>query len=415
MVLKDVYPEVLKCSKCGFCQPTCPTYTVSGREHEVARGRNQLVRAVSEGVLDLTRELKDPLFQCLMCNACYTNCFPAIKTDRVIAAARSEYIKRYGQPALQRYIFKNLLRNPARLGRYLKLASFGKRSGISGLVQVLRVLGWFGKNIANSEDLMETIPKSSLRDRIKSKPLVPNVRRGKIAYFVGCGINFAQPEVGLATIEIMLKRGFEVSVLPNVCCGLPAYAYGDLDSVLWFAALNARILADSDADVIVTDCGSCTSFLKEYVHIFDDNEVATEFRAEKVMDFTTWLRDTADLARFVESTPVRVTYHDPCHLAHHLKEKEAPRQVLRRLPSADFVELNESDFCCGGAGSYNIAHYDISMKILQRKVKNVESSGANVLTTACPACLIQLNYGMRKYKLPVAIRHLSQFVLERSE
>jgi glycolate oxidase iron-sulfur subunit len=184
---------------------------------------------------------------------------------------------------------------------------------------------------------------------------------------------------------------------------------------LWFAEQNVQILADSDADMIVTDCGSCTSFLKEYVHILEAGRIPTGFRAERVVDFTTWLRDTADLARYVESSPVRVTYHDPCHLAHHLKEKEAPRQVLRELPSADFVELNESDFCCGGAGSYNIAHYDISMKILQRKVKNVESSGANILATACPACLIQLNFGMRKYKLPVKVQHLSQFVLERSE
>jgi glycolate oxidase iron-sulfur subunit len=210
----------------------------------------------------------------------------------------------------------------------------------------------------------------------------------------------------------MLNRGYEVSVLPNLCCGLPAYAYGDLDSVRWFAEQNAGILAGTDADVIVTDCGSCTSFLKEYDRFTAEH---AGFSADKVMDFTTWLDSTVEFARYAGSGVSRVTYHDPCHLAHYLKEREAPRRVLREMPSTDYVELNEADFCCGGAGSYNIAHYDISMKILQRKMRNVTASGADILATACPACLIQLNYGVKKHRLPVKVRHISQLVLERSK
>ena len=417
MALSQVYDQVAQCSRCGFCQPTCLTYLISGKEGEVARGRNQLVRAIIEGRMELTKDMKEPLFQCLMCNACYTNCFPKIKTDRVIAQARHALIRNFGQPILQRFIFQSLLRRPEALGRYIKLAGFGKRSGLSGMVQALRLLGWYGKNIANAEGLLASIPNSFLRERISGLNLQPEKPRGKLAYFVGCGINFAHPEVGLATLELMLLRGFSVEVLANYCCGLPAYAYGDLDSVQWFAKENLSILAATDADYIITDCASCTSFLKEYAELLSTSEFSTtaEHVTKKIMDVTQWLHETEDTARYLSSNGnEQITYHDPCHLAHHLNQRQAPRQVLGNLPSVDYVPLPEADFCCGGAGSYNIAHYDLSMQILDRKMQNVASTGADVLATACPACLIQLDYGVRRQHLPVKVKHVTQIVREHS-
>jgi len=418
MALNKIYDKVISCSRCGFCQPTCPTYLVSGLEHEVARGRHQLVRSIIEEKLPMDRETKNTIFQCLMCNACYTNCFPKIKTDEVIANARYEYINRFGQPQLQRYIFKYLLRHPETLGRFLKLASVGKRSGLSGLVQVLRILGWFGKNIAQAEKLLEKIPFKSLRERAEDISPEPKTVRGKVAYFVGCGINFAHPDVGLATLQLLKIRGFKVEILPNFCCGLPAYTYGDLDSVKWFAERNFDILEQTDADFIVTDCGSCTSFLKEYFRFINRSDKGDRIDRvlNKITDFTKWLAETEEFAQYqTNSKTEKITFHDPCHLAHYLNEKQSSRKVLRNLPGLDYIELNESDMCCGGAGSYNIAHYDISQKILQRKLNNVESAGAEILATACPACIIQLAYGIRNTKLPVVVKHISQVVLENSQ
>ncbi|MBN1997648.1 (Fe-S)-binding protein [candidate division KSB1 bacterium] len=419
MLSDQTLEAVVQCSKCGFCQPTCPTYAVSGLEHEVARGRHQLVRGLVEGRLELDKNLKTALFQCLMCNACYTNCFPKIKTDEIIAEVRNLWIREKGQPALQRYIFHTLLRHPELLGRLLKMASFGKRSGISGLAQVLRCLGWYGKNIANAEGLLESIPKSFLRERLAAQSLIPEKRRGKVAYFVGCGINYAQPDVGYATAQVMNKRGFEVEVIDNYCCGLPAYAYGDLDSVRWFVEKNIRIFSNLQADYIVTDCASCTSFLKEYKRFVpEDSEqqkIVKDFTG-RLRDMTTWLYETEDLAEYKTGGNTQtVTLHDPCHLSHYLQEKVAPREVLKNIPAVVYKELAESDFCCGGAGSYNIAHYDVSMKILKRKMAHVKNTGAQVLATACPACIIQISYGVRKFNAPVRIKHVSELVLENSE
>jgi len=417
MELDNVFDKVISCSKCGFCQPTCPTYLVSGLEHEVARGRHQLIRSVIEEKLPITKDIKDTIFQCLMCNACYTNCFPGIKTDEVIARARYEYINRFGQPQLQRYIFKYLLRHPDTLGRLLKMASVGKRSGISGLAQVLRILGWFGKNVAHAEQLLEKIPFKSLRERAGEISPEPETKRGKIAYFAGCGINFANPEIGLATLQILKQRGFQVEILPNYCCGLPAYAYGDLDSVKWFVEQNFAVLEQTDADFIVTDCGSCTSFLKEYHRFIDDPENSGRVNRvlNKVIDFTKWLAETEEFAEYnTNGSNEKITYHDPCHLAHYLNEKQSSRTVLRNMPGLDFVEMNESDMCCGGAGSYNIAHSEISRKILDRKLSNVDAAGADILATACPACIIQLAWGVRNTKLPVTVKHISQVVLDKT-
>jgi len=390
---------------------------VSGLEHEVARGRHQLVRAQAEGRVAMNKDIKDTLFQCLMCNACYSNCFPRIKTDEVIARARYDYITRYGQPQLQRYIFHYLLRHPEVLSRLLKLAAPVKNSGLSGLAQALRILGWFGKNLATAEQLLEKIPRKSLRELAAMRNWQPRKTRGKVAYFVGCGINFAQPEVGLATLELLTLRGFAVEILPNFCCGLPAYAYGDLDSVRWFAQQNSELLLATDADYIITDCGSCTSFLKEY-HRFCDDPVQSERLQpilNKIVDLTHWLADTMDWANYKDDRqPYRVTWHDPCHLAHHLHEKASSRAVMRNIPNVSYTELPEADMCCGGAGSYNIAHSDISKKILARKLTNVVSANADILATACPACIMQLAWGVRQNGMPVRVMHLNQLVLENT-
>ncbi len=412
MIQDQVKNEVYKCSRCGFCQPTCPTFQVTKREHDLARGRNQLVRGIIDGRIEMEKSMKKELFQCLMCNACYTNCFTAVKTDHVMAQARYEYIKQFGQPPLQKYIFNHLLRHPALLNRLMKLFSFGKRTGLSGLVQVLRIMGWFGKNLANAEGLLSNVPKLNAREQIEKMDVNVENPRGKVAFFIGCGINYAFPQVAVSTVNNIVKRGFQVEILSNLCCGLPAYVYGDQDSVRWFAKHNLNQMAQTDADVIITDCASCTSFLKEYEQFLDDKDHQHfEEIKSKIVDISQWLNDTS---QYVQQIPAdkhqTVTFHDPCHLAHHIKEKKAPREILENISSVEFIEMNESDYCCGGAGSYNIAYYDTSMKILDRKMQNVQNSNAEILSTACPACLIQLTYGVRQKKMPVEVMHISCLV-----
>ncbi len=403
-----ILAEVSRCNRCGYCQSVCPTYWVTGRETEVARGRNQLLRAAMEGELPSSRRLRESVFQCLLCGACTEQCFPGVRTYEAMALARN-VLNQGRPPALQRYIFRDLLPHRERLDGLVRLVSLGKRSGLSGAVQVLRLLGWYGRSLAEAEALVESIPPRFLRELAGGLGLPMAEGRADAVYFVGCAINYALPEVGQSTLRALLDAGQRVVLAPNVCCGLPAFAYGDLEAARELARRNLSVLLELRLRLVVTDCASCASFLKQYPALFQREpewlERAEEL-AERVRDATQVLAEF-DRPRGT-ARPLRVTYHDPCHLAHHLGERSAPRELLRSLRGVDFVEMAEADWCCGGAGSYNIAHPDLALGILERKMRNIRATGAEVVATSCPACIIQLRYGARRFRVPVQVLHVSQ-------
>ncbi len=200
--LQEAYDEASRCNRCGYCQPTCPTYSLTQVERDVARGRNSLVRAVMENRLTMNREVKSAIFRCLMCGACVSNCHPEVRTDQIVAAARAAYYARFGRPAIQELIFRRLLPQPEVLGRLIAVARLGKNTGLSRLVQVLRFLGWYGKSLATAEALLPCIPRRFLRDiaeeELRSTHAAGSVR---VAYFVGCAINLPCRAWGLLLLS----------------------------------------------------------------------------------------------------------------------------------------------------------------------------------------------------------------------
>ena len=426
-VIKDMHPEVVRCNRCGFCQPTCPTYRMTGLETGVARGRNALCRELAEGKLPVRRDLGPALFECLLCRACTANCFPAVRTDEIVVAARAEYVAELGQPALLRFIFRELLPNPDRMAHLVRLLGLGKRTGLSGLARVARILGLFGKEVERADQFLPKVPREFLRDRLDrittQAKLDPEKGRGqsaamRVGYFVSCGINFALPQAGEAAIRFLVRHGAEVVPLDNCCCGLPAYAYGDLDAARRLAAQNLAILTGADVDAIVSDCASCSSFLKEYPRLLAGDAVLAEkaqaLRA-KTTDFTALAEKLAtppSAARpAAESDKRIVTWHDPCHLSRYQSVTAAPRKLLKAMAGLEFREMPEADWCCGGAGSYSIAHYDLSMRILDRKMGNLAKTGADLLVTACPSCILQLSHGVRRAGLSVEVKHISEVLM----
>lgn len=412
---QHAYEEAIRCIRCGYCQPTCPTYVLTGIEHSVARGRNFLARCLYENEIELTREYKNPIFECLLCGACNQNCAPVVKTQDIMMAARTEYIERMGQPHLQRFVFRELLPNPSRMTRLMKLASLGKRSGISGLAQALRVFGWFGKNIATMEGLLSTLPQKFFRERADELQKQSQKNKLKIGYFVGCGINYAFPDIGIATVNLLRKNHFQVDILDNVCCGLPAAGYGDATAAKLLARKNIETIEQSGCDVVISECGSCSSFLTDYQHLLGADETWAK-RAEtvsaRIKDINVFLTEFNSDQKFKANERMKVTYHDPCHLGHYMKISNQPRELIQRIEGIEFQELPEANWCCGGAGTYNIAHYEMSMKILQRKMENLQQTGANVLLSSCPGCIVQLSYGVRKFDVPVKVRHIVQLLNE---
>jgi glycolate oxidase iron-sulfur subunit len=415
---KDVYEEVSKCNRCGFCQAHCPIFAITGVEKNVARGHNAHVRGLAEEKMEISPDFKDPLFECLLCKACVANCFPAVRTDKAVVAGRAEYMKRVGQPKVMKLLFHNLLPDQEKLGKYVRLLAIGKNTGLSKLARAMGILSWFGKDMGKAEGLIDKIPTPFFRQRVHKLRLEPAKVKMEVGYFVGCGFNYVLPHVSESTVGVLVDQGAKVKIADNCCCGLPAYGYGDVEAARNMARKNIEALEKLKTEVIVTECGSCSAFLKEYPELFEDDPAwkkRAEEIAKKVRAFSQFMVTQVGELNGKRLAGKKVTYHDPCHMSRYQNITKEPRELIKKIPGITYVEMPEADRCCGAAGSYNIMHYEQSMKVLEKKMENLKKTGADILTTECPGCVIQLSYGVRKSGLPTKVMHISELIKEASK
>jgi glycolate oxidase iron-sulfur subunit len=410
--ISKYYDEISHCNRCGFCQVACPIFRSTGHETGVARGRLALLRAIIEGRLDWSQEVEEPLFDCLLCGACTANCFPAIPTSDLVIRARSEYLEKVGRKSIHRLLFEHLLPYPRRLHLAARAVALGKNTGVTDLAGALGLLKIFGRDFVHANEIVERFPTQAFRDKIKTgrhKGDGPSLR---IGYFVGCGVDIISQDAGHATLQLLKKMGKTVSVLENCCCGLPAWSYGDLKAARRLAVKNLSILASENFDVIVTDCSSCASFLKKYPQLFpetDKHHQKAEAVSARAKDMVQLIHTIKADAPFAEPA-VSVTYHHPCHATRGQGLLEEPAEILNRLPGVEYRQLPEADWCCGGAGSYAFAHYGLSQQVLDRKMENLKKTGADLLVTSCPACIMHLSYGVRKHGLSTKVCHISELI-----
>jgi glycolate oxidase iron-sulfur subunit len=191
------------------------------------------------------------------------------------------------------------------------------------------------------------------------------------------------------------------------CCGMPARGYGRMDLVEKQARHNIKVFERHKVEVIVTDCATCGSMLKEYGTILaTDSEWVTRVEAfrSKVRDISEFLSQIP-LRKPAKRIECKVTYHDPCHLRRGQQVWKEPRKLLSLIDGLEFVELPEADWCCGSAGSQLITHYDTSWKVLGRKLDNVAKTEARVIASGCPGCQMQLNAGLQHRGMPVRVVH----------
>jgi glycolate oxidase iron-sulfur subunit len=358
-------------------------------------------------------EIKEPVYNCLTCNACFEDCPGGVMTADIIFNTRQELLKRQGQPWLQKLLFQKVLANPSlvhRTSRLLRLADITGLRTVARKTGLTKLIGDAGK----AEVIVPRVPPNGGLESIARLAKSMENPKFKVAYFVGChAANFA-PEVAAATMRVLHKHQVAVSVPKFVCCGLPATGYGDMSSARSLARTNIDIASNLDADAIITPCASCSSFLKDYGKLLADEP---EW-AERAKNFSFKVKDLSEFLTGIGLIPEmgtikkKVTWHDPCHLGRFQKIKEPPRTILKSIPGVEFVELREADMCCGAAGSYAFTHYDLSMKVRERKMGNVEKSGAEILVSSCPACVMQLSSGVSQHKLPVRVVEIVELLDE---
>ena len=413
-VAKELAESLQRCNKCGFCLAHCPIYKVTGIEWTAARGRIALISgALLDDQLDIS-EIKDPVYNCLTCNACVDDCPAGVATSDIIFSTREELLKQQGQPWMQKILFQKVLPNQSLLHKatkFLRLAdvtglrTLGRKTGIT------KAIGDFGR----AEVVVPKVPASGGPDALRGMVKKIENPKYKVAYFAGCHAPNLAPDVAAATIRVLNKHQVDVVIPGFVCCGLPATGYGDLTSARNMAHTNIDLAKKLDVDAIVTPCGSCSSFLKDYVKLLAGDpewaEKAKEF-SSKVRDISEFLVDIGLVTDGLGTIKKKVTWHDPCHLGRYQKIKAQPRTILKSIPGVEFIELPESDMCCGAAGSYAFSHYDLSMKVRQRKIDNVEKTGADILVSSCPACVMQLTSGVSQNKLPVRVYEIIKLLDE---
>lgn len=412
---QDITNELFRCNKCGFCQEVCPTYKVTGEEFSLARGRNQLMRLSAESVFDLTKEpeINHHIYSCLLCGNCVVACPSSVKTDMMIKVARAEITKASGQPFPIRMALQGVLADQKRLALGAKTLRFYQRSGARWLARhtgFLNLLGSLGK----AEGVLPDIPEKNLREKLPEILKKPANPRAKVIYFPGCIINNFFSAVGEATIRVLQENDVEVIVPEETtCCGLPHEAYGDVETQIKVAKANIDAFSKYDnVDAIITDCSTCAHGLESYGELFENDSAYAEKAkkvAKKVKDPSQYLVNIG-FKKDMGPVNAKVTYHDPCHAVRGIGVKSEPREIIKSIPGIEFVEMNESDWCCGGAGSYNVTHYDISRRILDRKMGNFKKTNANYLVTSCPSCMMQLGHGIDVHNLNARTIHVMQLL-----
>jgi glycolate oxidase iron-sulfur subunit len=441
-----LYDHVVTCGKCGFCQPACPIFRATGREANVARGKVALFRNMVEDRTQIGPDTTDAFANCLLCRACTESCFSAVKTDKVVISFRHAYAERFGRGMLQRGVFRFLLPRPALMRGLVKMVWGLRKTGLPDLARRAGLIGLLNPKLERAMELREGTPGPILHSRFKRRRgQAPGAAAGAageasgasplVGYWMSCGYNFVLPEVGEATVSVLERLGNRVEILDNCCCGMAAYGYGDLEAAANLARENLRRLGDLDRfDAIVSECGSCSGHLKEYAELLAGDPKWAERAAllgKKMRSFSEFVQERGGLPAAAGEAagataalpgadaapgrqPVVITYHDPCHLGKRYQNVCAqPRQILRSLDGYEFTEAAESDSCCGAAGTYGVLHPETSAAIIDRKTGFIKDTGATVVATECPSCMMQLAYGLKRAGIDAEVVNISQLCDEQ--
>ncbi len=378
------------------------------------RGRIYQMLQVDEGRLALGDSFVSHIDRCLGCLNCESACPSGVKYGHLLETTRAQIEQNYQRPRLQRklreHFYASVLPSFGKLSRSAKLLRFYQRSGLQSLARATGLLNVLG--VAELDELSPRIESSfSFSDLGKVFP-AEGERRGRVALLIGCVSSVAFAELNRATIRVLTKNGIEVSI-PEAqsCCGaLHAHA-GFLDLARAQARKNIDAMLSPEFDAIVSNAAGCGATMKEYgVLLEHDAKYAERARAfaAKVRDVTEYLAEIG-LREPKRKVTSRVTYSDPCHLAHAQGVRKQPRALLKAI-GAEVVEMPRADSCCGSAGVYNVVQNEISMKILDEKMGYVALVKPEIVVTANVGCMLQLAAGARRKGLHAEVKHVIELL-----
>lgn len=413
------------------------------------RGRIYQMQAVAEGRLEISDDFIEHMYCCVGCRACETACPSGVQFGKLIEAAReqiqlsTEEVARYDEaneqateqavtttpqrPALaatllRRFFFGIML--PSRLVTALVFAGLKiyQRSGLQALVHSTGLLDLanalptpFQGQLKAPEALMANVKGDLMPARLPEITPPIGQKRYRVGFVSGCIMDQVFHDINEATIRVLAANGCEVITPPaQSCCGALHIHGGEAEGGRALARHNIEVFEQYDCDAIIINSAGCGSTLKEYDHLLEDDPVyagrAHAFTA-KVKDISEFL-SSIDMNHTMGEIHHTVAYHDACHLLHGQKIKQQPRQLLKSIPGLTLVDLKESDWCCGSAGIYNITNQEMAQQLLERKMNNVAATGASVIATGNPGCMMQIAMGARQRGLKMEVMHPVQLLDE---
>lgn len=402
------YSVLQQCIHCGMCLPTCPTYDATKNEVSSPRGRIALMRAVADGKLTAnSTQFADEMYFCLGCLACETACPAGVNYAEMIEFARAEVESNGAKANPKRNLIRAvalrwLFARPDRLRFVAKLLRFDQAIGISKTISAL-----LPRDLRELHAIQPKICDRFSFDLIRENesPIVP--RRYRVALLTGCVQDVAYSNVNRDTVDVLLENGCEVlTPRAQVCCGSLMGHNGELELAKKLARQNLDAFPLEELDAVIVNSAGCGSFMKRYGDLLPDDPRA-QIWDRKVYDIHEWLIKIGiqSMARRGPRPPIRVTYHEACHLVHGQKVSQQPRELLRAIPGVELVELPEATWCCGSAGIYNITQPEMSMALLERKMKHIAAAGAAIVATGNPGCIGQICYGAKRFGVNVEVVH----------
>jgi glycolate oxidase iron-sulfur subunit len=397
------------CVHCGFCLPTCPTYTLWGEEMDSPRGRIYLMKNGLEGE-PMTDSMVGHMDACLGCMACVTACPSGVQYDRLIEATRAQIERRHRRPwpdRLLRGAIFALFPHTRRLRLLRGPLTAYRRSGLQRVVQRSGLLHRISPTLAAMEALAPPVRRAPrLPERVPAR----GPRRAVVGLLTGCVQREFFPRVNAATVRVLASEGCDV-VIPasQGCCGALSVHNGREQEAGDFARELIDVFERAGVDFVVVNAAGCGSSMKEYAELLADDP-AYAGRAER---FAAAVRDISEL--LVELGPVAerhplpmaVAYHDACHLGHAQGVRAQPRALLSSIPGLELREIADAAICCGSAGIYNLLHPDAAAELGDRKARSVLATGAEIMVTANPGCLMQVSSSIARIEgaRPVALAH----------
>jgi glycolate oxidase iron-sulfur subunit len=396
-------PELISdCVHCGFCLSTCPTYLLWGEEMDSPRGRIQLMKMTSEGEIGINATFTAHIDQCLGCMACVTACPSGVQYDKLIESTRPQierHYKRSFSDRLFRSFLFSLFPHPGRLRAMLPLLWLYQKIGARRLLRSQALSRFMPARLLGMEAVMPPVSLGVMSSRPATFTRAQGIRRRRVGLLLGCVQRVFFDPVNAATIRVLTAEGCDVIVPPGQgCCGALSIHSGREDEGLKYARRLIDTFEVWGVDTVVVNAAGCGSTMKEYGYLLRDDPKY----AERARSFSDSVRDITEVLAELEPVAarhpiqLRVAYHDACHLAHAQRVRLQPRKVLRSIPGIEVVDIPEADICCGSAGVYNLVEPQAANQLGERKAQHILSTHPDVIATANPGCLLQINSALQR-------------------